>query len=301
LYRVFRDRPYRGKKLGSLAWHILTPYFTNALRTIFKKFESIEVDRLQPKPVVKITGEFYLQTVEGEPNHNIHRWLESEGAEVYPAPVAVWLDYLIRLRIQRQEDYVGIDPAARIKLIGLRALQRLYRHGYDRLRTALGGLPHALPRQEELRRLAEPFFGSRLHGGEGDMLIGKAIWAYVHRKAHLICELSPYACMPNTMSVGAMAGVLGKYPGLLYAPLEIKGDAEIHALSRCQMMLSEAKKRAYAEYESALNRCGMREDDARTLAARIPVTNLATHRVPHSGFACTAANTVVDLASRGTV
>ena len=41
------------------------------------------------KPIVKITGEFYLQTVEGDPNYNIHRWLEGEGAEVYPAAVAV--------------------------------------------------------------------------------------------------------------------------------------------------------------------------------------------------------------------
>ena len=66
--------------MGSLAWHLSTNYFTNALREIFRRFECIEVDRLQLKPVVKITGEFYLQTVEGEPNYNIHSWLESEGA-----------------------------------------------------------------------------------------------------------------------------------------------------------------------------------------------------------------------------
>jgi predicted nucleotide-binding protein (sugar kinase/HSP70/actin superfamily) len=30
------------------------------------------------------------------------------------------------------------------------------------------------------------------------MLVGKALWAYLHKKAHMICELSPYACMPNT-------------------------------------------------------------------------------------------------------
>ena len=84
------------------------------------------------------------------------------------------------------------------------------------------------------------------------MLVGKALWAHHHKKAHMICELSPYACMPNTMSIGAMAGVLGKYPDLLYAPLEIKGDAEVHALSRCQMILTEAKKRAAAEFDEAL-------------------------------------------------
>ena len=76
------------------------------------------------------------------------------------------------------------------------------------------------------------------------MLVGKALWAHLNKKAHMICELSPYACMPNTMSVGAMAGVVGKHPDLLYAPIEVKGDAEVHALSRCQMILTEAKKRA---------------------------------------------------------
>ena len=70
-----------------------TDYFIKALREVYRKFEAIEVDRLRVKPVVKITGEFYLQTVEGDPNYNIHRWLESEGAEVYPAPIVVWLDY----------------------------------------------------------------------------------------------------------------------------------------------------------------------------------------------------------------
>ena len=32
-----------------------------------RKFDAIEVDRLRVKPIVKITGEFYLQTVEGDP------------------------------------------------------------------------------------------------------------------------------------------------------------------------------------------------------------------------------------------
>ncbi len=89
------------------------------------------------------------------------------------------------------------------------------------------------------------------------MLIGKALHAYHHKKAHMICELSPYSCMPNTMSIGAMANVIGKYPDLLYAPIEVKGDSEVHALSRCQMILTEAKKRAQAEFEDALNQTGL--------------------------------------------
>jgi hypothetical protein len=44
---------------------------------------------------------------------------------------------------------------------------------------------------------------------------------------------------------------------LLYAPLEIKGDAEVHALSRCQMILTEASKLAQREFEEALDATGL--------------------------------------------
>ncbi len=296
LYEVFRNRPSRGKKWGSLAWHLTTDYFVKALREVHKKFERIEVDRLRVKPIVKITGEFYLQTVEGDPNYNIHRWLESEGAEVHPAAVAVWLDYLIRLAAQSFEDYVGIDKYARLKVGVVRTFQGLFGWTYNRLRRALGNLPHELPDQYELRQLAAPYYHSRLSGGEGDMLVGKALWAYHRKKAHMICELSPYSCMPNTMSIGAMAGVLGKYPDLLYAPLEIKGDAEVHALSRCQMILTEAKKRAQKEYEEVLERTGLTMDKARSSLEAHPTAKRATYRVPRDGVVGTAANLVVHLA-----
>ena len=87
--------PPRNGEMERLVWHLTTDYFSLRCARVFRKFEAIEVDRLQPKPIVKITGEFYLQTVEGDPNYNIHRWLEAEGAEVYPAPIVVWLDYLV--------------------------------------------------------------------------------------------------------------------------------------------------------------------------------------------------------------
>ena len=109
------------------------------------------------------------------------------------------------------------------------------------------------------------------------MLVGKALWAHHHKKAHMICELSPYSCMPNTMSIGAMAAVIGKHPDLLYAPLEIKGDAEVHALSRCQMILTEAKKRAQREYDEVLERIGL---DAATAARRASTPDDAQGHLP---------------------
>ena len=297
LCEVFRKRPTHSP-WRAVGWHLTTRYFTKAMRDVHRKFSTIEVDRLRVKPKVKITGEFYLQTVEGDPNYNIHRWLETEGAQVYPAGVAVWMDYLLRLGLQRFEDYSGIERGARLKLGIGRVVQAIYRRTFDGLRKALGNLPHDLPNQFELRRLAAPYFHSRLDGGEGDMLVGKALWAYHRKKAHMICELSPYSCMPNTMSIGAMSGVTGKYPDLLYAPLEIKGDAEVHALSRCQMILTEAKKRAQREMDDVLAKTKLTLDEVRAYVDAHPEMKRATYRVPHGDAAGTAADFVLHVANR---
>jgi predicted nucleotide-binding protein (sugar kinase/HSP70/actin superfamily) len=297
LYDVFQKRPTPKTALKSVLWHLTTRYFIKAMREVHRKFSAIEVDRLRVKPKVKITGEFYLQTVEGDPNYNIHHWLETEGAEVYPAAVTVWMDYLLRLGLQRFEDYSGIERGARLKLGLGRTVQAIYRWTYNRLRRAMGGQPHEMPQQLELRRLAAPYFHSRLDGGEGDMLVGKALWSYHHKKAHMICELSPYSCMPNTMSIGAMSGVTGKYPDLLYAPLEIKGDAEVHALSRCQMILTEAKKRAQREFDETLERTGLTVGDVSAYLDAHPKMKRATYLVPHDGVAGTAADLVIHVAA----
>jgi predicted nucleotide-binding protein (sugar kinase/HSP70/actin superfamily) len=110
----------------------------------------------------------------------------------------------------------------------------------------------------------------------------------------MICELSPYSCMPNTMSIGAMAAVVGKHPDLLYAPLEIKGDAEVHALSRCQMILTEAKKRAQKEHDEVLARTGRTLDQLRE--RETAEMRRATYRVPRYGVVGTAANYALHLA-----
>ena len=50
-------------------------------------FNSVEVDRLRVKPIVKITGEFWAQTTEGDGNFNVFKFLEREGAQVLVEPI----------------------------------------------------------------------------------------------------------------------------------------------------------------------------------------------------------------------
>jgi predicted nucleotide-binding protein (sugar kinase/HSP70/actin superfamily) len=296
MYEVFRHRPVRGQKLGAVAWHIAGNYFTKALREVRRMWDDIEVDHLRVKAKVKITGEFWLQTHEGDGNYNIKRWLEQEESEVTPPPVAVWLHYLMHPAIRKMEHRHSEGKSSRTKQFALQAIERLYRGTYNRFRKALNYLPNELPDQGELKDLAEPFYHFELRGGEGHMLIGKALYAYHHKKAHMICELSPYSCMPNTMSVGSMANVIGKYPDLLYAPIEIKGDAEVHALSRCQMILTEAKKRAQSEFEEAMDQTGLTVERIREYEADHPEVRKATYKVPHMGRAGKATNYVLHLA-----
>ncbi|ADO45327.1 Protein of unknown function DUF2229, CoA enzyme activase [Hydrogenobacter thermophilus TK-6] len=296
IYEKLRKRPIRGKKLGSLLWHLTTDYFTKALKEVKELWDEIEVDRLRVKPTVKITGEFWLQTHEGEGNYNIKRWLEQEGAQVVPPPVAVWMDYLINMELFKLEDKREFVKMYPLKKAIISLFAWLYRYTYNRLRNALNDIPNPLPDQRALKELARPYFYYRLTGGEGHMLIGKALYAYRNKHAHMICELSPYGCLPNTMSVGAMAKVLGDYPDLLYAPIEIKGDAEVHALSRCQMILTEAKRRAKEEFEEVLQRTKLKIEDIKEFEAKKPEIRRATYRIPHYGYAGTSANYVMHVA-----
>ena len=296
LYEKLKNRPIVGKKLKNLLWHIFTDYFVKVLGEVKVLWSEIEVDRLQPKPKVKITGEFWLQTHEGDGNYNIKRWLEKENAEVIPPPVAVWMDYLINMELFKLEDAKPFVKRYYLKKAIISFFAWLYRRTYDKLRKALNYIPNPLPDQRELKELARPYFYYRLTGGEGHMLIGKALYSLKHKQAHMICELSPYGCLPNTMSVGAMAKVLADYPDLLYAPIEVKGDSEVHAYSRCQMVLTEAKRRAKQEFEEVLEKTGLTIEKIREFEADHPELRRATYRVPRYGYIGTAANYVYHIA-----
>ncbi len=295
IYDAMLSRPKQMPKWGSVLWHSTTRRFLKAMRRARDHFEDIQLDRLRVKPMVKITGEFYLATAEGVQNYNMHKWLEGEGAEVQPAPMVVWFDYLMRYGGQKLKLGFGIKDKARQNYALLKLGQRFFRFKYDQMRRMLGGVPRPMPDQDKLRKLAAPFFDNMINGGEGDLLIAKAIWAHTQRKAHMICELSPYGCLPNTMSIGAMAAVQGRYPDMLYAPIEVKGDSDVHALSRCQMVLADAKIRAQEEFESALAAAGLTADEARRRAKEHPKVNTPFWKVPHRGAVGTASNVVLEL------
>ena len=233
-------------------------------------FDAVEVDRLQPKPLVKITGEFWAQTTESAGNYEIFALLEKLGAEILVEPVTTWMDYLIIVGREVMGGEIGtarkVQHSAlrkkfdrlfsRVLVPGQRyLLQRvshILRADYNRLRAAAGGSVLPLVDQHELIELAGKYYEPRLTGGEGYLEIGKTIHYTQDHLAHMVISLKPFGCMPSTQSDGAQPAVLRDYPDILYLPIETSADGEGMALSRVQMMLAEARERARKEWQQSL-------------------------------------------------
>jgi len=236
--------------------------------------EEIEVDYTRAKPIVKVTGEFWAQTTEGDGNFHMFRFLEQEGAETLTEPFATWFDYSIYWWQQYFEDRRGISEAGESprwwnvlrhlhgavahgsRALALRLAAWMYRHEYERMRQALGGTSHTLAGQLALRRMGHPYYNSRTSGGEAHLEVAKNIYYHHRGLAHMVLSLKPFGCMPSTQSDGAQAAVLARYPDMIFLPIETSGEGDTHAYSRTQMALSDAKVKCRHEFQAALARTG---------------------------------------------
>jgi predicted nucleotide-binding protein (sugar kinase/HSP70/actin superfamily) len=246
--------------------YLIAPDVTRGLQQCWALFEKIRLDRMQVKPVVKITGEFWAQTTEGDGNYKLFSFLESEGAEVYVEPITPWLLYMLHQSTQSLRDRRFLELNRRSSLGGLwremmeyfsmrvryrlaeKLLLRKYQHG----KSIMNGLPQELQDQYHLQRIAHPYYNSRIEGGEGHLEIAKTIYCAQERTCHLVLSVKPFGCLPSTQSDGVQSLVTEHYPDILFLPMETSGDGEIHAHSRVQMALTEARQRAQQEFESVL-------------------------------------------------
>lgn len=311
--RLSRWAPLRhvANSLGRYVQHFYSQALRDVLAAARQQLRLIEVDRTQVKPVVKIIGEFWAQTTEGDGNYRVFAFLEREGAEVIVDPIGTWVTYLLycaEQRVDEQRGFFGpetlsgwvrpgtwLRPAirrARWRVL-CRLGEHLYRRQYVRILRGLGGWGDGLVAQAELARLAHPFYHSRARGGEGHLEVAKSIYYTLHRRAHLILSLKPFGCMPSSQSDGVHAAVVERYPEMLFVSVETAGEGEINALSRIEMGLAEARARARAEFDRVLAETGKRLEDVRAFVAAHPVLRSALYPVPRfPGIAGTAANFV---------
>jgi predicted nucleotide-binding protein (sugar kinase/HSP70/actin superfamily) len=276
----------------------------------------VDVDRTKVKPIVKITGEFWAQTTEGDGNFHIFRFLEREGAQVLVEPIATWVAYMLHVAglgsAQRKEvDGPYAHPGAwelkkrlanevkfRKKMAMFDVGEAVWSYFYHRTCDKLGGITHRLVPQKELVRLAHPFYHQLARGGEGYMEVGKNVHYTVNHLCHMVLALKPFGCMPSSQSDGVQSAVINRFKEMIFLPIETSGEGEVNAHSRVQMALGEAKAKARMEFEMVLKSTGKSLDDIKAYVADHPELKRPFYHVPHQpGIAGTAAQFVLHVSS----
>jgi len=303
--------------LGKFLNQIFGDEIMAALREVRDRFAAIPIDRTRVKPIVKITGEFWAQTTEGDGNFNMFRFLEKEGAQVVVEPIGTWICYLMHQVVQKYQDQKGLSDGAvlppswrvdkhlkinmtmRKKIMQIKIAEGIFKREYNRIIEALGGIGHHLVDQYELQRLGHPYYNSRAAGGEGHLEVAKNIYYSVKGLAHMVLALKPFGCMPSTQSDGAQSAVMSHYKDMIFLPIETSGEGDVNAHSRVQMALGEAKAKTKLEFKASLEATGRTLEEIRAYVEEHPEMKSPMYKVPRTeGVVGGAATFVRHVAER---
>ena len=294
--------------------HLRGEEFQAVLERCRERIDAIDMDRTRVKPIVKIIGEFWAQTTEGDGNYRMFDFLEREGAQVQPEAIGTWIAYLLNHARLQMVPRRGLDAAFeepepwdfaqrfanelsyRKKSSLLAFGEWLYARQYHRVIDALGGTAHRLVSQRELARLADPHYRSLARGGEGYLEVGKNIYYTTNKLCHMVLSLKPFGCMPSSQSDGVQSAVVSRFREMIFLPVETSGEGETNAHSRVQMALGEAKAKAKSEFQQSLAQTGRSLEEIRAFTRRHPELRSPLYQVPHHpGVAGVAANFVLHV------
>jgi len=296
--------------LGKLWSHLYGNALTTVLPSAAKELQTVEVDWLRVKPVVKVIGEFWAQMTESDGNFRMLEFLEKEGAEVSAEPISTWALYLLHQRKalvayrHKMATYtapwtspwraITARAAAWGKRMGFTLGVKIYLQHFRRLAKLLS-IPDQVPApQEALSTLAGPYYNTFLRGGEGHLEVGKTLYYTQHKACHLVLALKPFGCLPSVQSDGVQAALVERFPEVSFLSVETSAEGEIHAYSRVQMALSEARAKATAEFERVLQTVRHPLDEIRSFVGEHAELRHPLHPIPrHPGVTSTAANFLI--------
>ena len=234
---------------------------TKALWNCRKILEKVELDRLQPKAKVLVMGEFWAAMTEGDGNYNLHRFLESEGAECIPQPVMNRLMLSIweaERKLQKKETLaVDTDKKVDFSNVKSRILIKLAKTAvkthFSLYAKAIGLHDYEIPNMEKLAALSEEYYTLDCEGGEGHLEVAHLIESVKDNLSHLTISVKPFGCMPSSaVSDGVQSLVTSRFPEANFLAIETSGEGAANFYSRVQMALFKAKQSAKEEFE-ALN------------------------------------------------
>lgn len=299
---------YRVPNTSIKVWsHLYGGALTSVLPRAARELRKLEVDWLRVKPVVKVIGEFWAQMTESDGNFRMLEFLEKEGAEVSIEPISTWLLYLLYEKkaraLYRQKMAAYSAPwtapksafAARASALGKRLgfalAAKIYLHHFRRLARLLGLSDRNPAPQEILAAMAAPYYNVFLRGGEGHLEVAKTLYYTRSHACHLVLALKPFGCLPSIQSDAVQASLMERLPDLSFLPIETSADGAVHAYSRVQMALTEARAKASAEFDRALQAARHSLQDIRSFVAEHPELRHPCYPIPRrAGFVSTAAN-----------
>jgi len=309
--RIAPHRPLAqtAQVLTSVLEHLNGAPTREAFEALSTAADAIDVDRLRVKPVVKVIGEFWAHTTEGDGNFRMFQFLEQEGAHVLAEPLGAWVLHLLegaRARLMDRRDLAvprngrrlarwraRRDEALRVatRRLWMDLGESIYRRHFERTRRAMAGVGHPLLDLRLIAGLAHPYYHRLARGGEEHLEVGETLYYATRGAAHLVLSLKPFGCMPSLQSDGVQSLLSARFKDMLFLPVETAADGELAAHSRVQMALVEARARAHAEFQEALATTGRRLEDIQAYVADHPELRRLSYQVPHTpGVAGVAAN-----------
>ncbi len=186
-----------------------------------KVLEEVKLDRLQPKAKVMVMGEFWAAMTEGDGNYNLHRFLESEGAECIPQPIInrLMLSIWEAERALHKREKLQIEGAKKIDFSSVKT-RVLIKTGKAAIKThfhlyakAIGLHDYEIPDMDKLAKLSQTYYTLDCEGGEGHLEVAHLIESVKENIAHLVISVKPFGCMPSSsVSDGVQSLVTSRFP-----------------------------------------------------------------------------------------
>jgi len=208
------------------------------MRRARQAFETIAVDRSQPRPVIGLVGEIFVRAHRFSNNYVAAR-IEALGGEVWMAPVYEWFLYRNFRRAMRS----WLDGDLKLWTTNLvkdwvmqrdeRALARSF-HGY--LRNA------EEPPTREVLGLSGPYL-HRSFEGEAILTVGKAI-DFVRKGAAGVVSAMPFTCMPGTIAHAIIKRVKEEEGGFPFLNMVYDGTEQASEETRLEAFMHQAREYA---------------------------------------------------------
>ncbi len=200
------------------------------------RFEKVEVDRSEPRPVIGLAGEFYIRSNRFS-NQDVIAQIEALGGEVWMSPVYEWFLYR-NLRRDMRAGLVG-DHKLRVKNYLTDKVMRWDEHRMVAVFADFLNNAYELP-SGELLSLASPYIHYSFEG-EAIMTVGKGI-DFARKGLSGLVAVMPFTCMPGTISYAIMKRVRHAENEIPFLNMVYDGLEQSTALTRLEAFMHQARE-----------------------------------------------------------